>query len=331
MRIVLLGVAHWHTPFYLDPLLAMPDVAVVGVSDPALDRATEVATRANCPAFVDYRDMCGRLRPDFAFVLGRHRDMAEAARFLIAAGIPFAIEKPCALDGAEAHDIAARAAASELFAAVPFVFRYCPLLPAIQEIAAGEALHYLGFKFIGGMVDRYRQQRVAWMLDRATAGGGALLNLGIHFMDLCRVLLDGAALRVTGAAISHRTAGLSIEDHAAVLLHGRGATCLVETGYLYPAPNSVFDLHYSIRTDRHYFAARDDHTLEIVTDDRQRTTRSMPLTNVHFYPMFVRDTLARLADGRPPIADLADNAAAVDLVQAAYAAHRDAANAKDDA
>jgi hypothetical protein len=24
MRIVLIGVAHWHTPFYLDPLLTMP-------------------------------------------------------------------------------------------------------------------------------------------------------------------------------------------------------------------------------------------------------------------------------------------------------------------
>lgn len=46
--------------------------------------------------------------------------------------------------------------------------------------------------------------------------------------------IDDAALTVTGAAIGHRTAGLSIEDHAAVLLQGGGASCLVETGYLYP-------------------------------------------------------------------------------------------------
>jgi hypothetical protein len=59
--------------------------------------------------------------------------------------------------------------------------------------------------------------------------------------------------------------------------------------------------------------------LEIVTNDRQRTTREMKLTNVHFYPVFVRDTLQRLQDGRKPIAGLADNAAAVALVEAAYA------------
>jgi predicted dehydrogenase len=292
----------------------------VGVSDPDPARATAVAASAGCPAFTDYQDMCGKLRPDFAFALGRHCDMAEEARFLIASRIPFAMEKPCAISSAEAHDIADRASAAGLFVAVPFVFRYCPLIDAIKDIAGTDALQYLSFKFVGGMVDRYRQQRVEWMLDRETAGGGALLNLGIHFMDLCRVLLGGADLRVTGAAMSNRAAGLSIEDHAVVLMQGGGATCMVETGYLYPAPNSVFDLHYSIRTERHYFAARDDQTLEIVTNDRQRSTRVMNLTNVYFYPEFVRDTLRRFRDGRPPIADLADNAIAMDLVQAAYAA-----------
>jgi hypothetical protein len=48
--------------------------------------------------------------------------------------------------------------------------------------------------------------------------------------------------------------------------------------------------------------------------------RSMPLTNSFFYPTFVTDTLRRLARGEKPIADLTDMAAAMDLVEAAYAA-----------
>lgn len=319
MRIVLIGVSHWHTPFYLDPTLDMPDVSIVGVSDPDLARAQEVAARARCPAFVDYREMCATLRPDFAFALGRHCDMAEEARFLIDARIPFAMEKPCGISSAEVHDIAARAAAAGLFCAVPFVLRHCPLIQTVREVAAGEALQYIVFKFVGGMVDRYHQQRVDWMLDRSTAGGGPLLNLGVHHLDLCRVLLGNARLEVTGAAISNHSAQLSIEDHAVVLLRGSGATCAVETGYLYPAPNSVFDMHYSIRTEGHYFAARDNHTLEIVDNNRRRETREMPLTNVAFYPEFVRDTLRRVRSGERPIADLDDMAAAMDLVQAAYA------------
>ncbi len=318
MRIALIGVSHWHTPFYLDPLLEMRDVAVIGVSDPDPARAAPIAAQAGCPVFADDREMCAALKPDFVFALGRHCDMADEARFLIDSRIPFAMEKPCAISGAEARDIAARAAAAGVFAVVPYVFRYCPLIDTIREVAAGEALQYLMFKFIGGMVDRYHQQRVEWVIDRATSGGGPLLNLGVHFMDLCRVLLGGAELTVTGALMSNHAAGLNIEDHAVVLMQGGGATCMVETGYLYPAPNSVFDMHYSIRTERHYFAARDNSTLEIVTNDRTRTTRAMKLTNVFFYPEFVRDTLRRVRDGRPPIADLADNAAAVALVEAAY-------------
>jgi predicted dehydrogenase len=319
MRIVLIGVSHWHTPFYADPVLEMKDATIVGVSDPDAGRAAPLAARATCPVFTDYREMCATLRPDFAFALGRHRDMAEEARFLIDSRIPFAIEKPCALDAAEAQDIARRAAAARVFAAVPLVMRYCPLIETIREVAAGERIQYLSFKFVGGMVDRYHQQKVEWVIDRAISGGGPLLNLGIHHVDLCRVLLDHADLAVTGAMMSNRAAGLSIEDHAIMLMQGGGASCMVETGYLYPAPNSVFDMHYSIRTDQHYFAARDNATLEIVTNERQRTTRAMKLTNAFFYPEFTHDTLRRVRDGRPPIADLADNAVAVALIEAAYA------------
>ena len=33
MRIVLIGVSHWHTPFYADPVLAMTDATIVGVDE----------------------------------------------------------------------------------------------------------------------------------------------------------------------------------------------------------------------------------------------------------------------------------------------------------
>ena len=318
MRIVLIGVSHWHTPFYADPILEMTDAAIVGVSDPDVARAADLAARAKCPAFPDYRDMCGRLKPDFAFALGRHRDMADTARFLIASRIPFAIEKPCAINATEARDIAERAASAKIFAAVPLVFRYCPIIDTIREVAAGEDIQYLSFKFVGGMVDRYRQQNVEWVTDRAISGGGPLLNLGIHFVDLCRVLLNNAPLTVTGAMMSNRAAGLTIEDHAVMLMQGP-ASCMIETGYLYPAPNSVFDMHYSIRTARHYFAARDATTLEISDDARARHTREMVLINAPLYPIFVADTLRRLEHGEKPIAGLDDMVEAMRLVQDAYA------------
>lgn len=319
MRIVLIGVSHWHTPFYSEPVLPMPDATIVGVSDPDPARATTLAERAKCPVFTDFREMCDKLAPDFAFVLGRHCDMADEARFLIDRRIAFAIEKPCALNATEADEIARLARAAGSFAAVPLVMRYCPLIDTIREVAAKEQIQYLSFKFVGGMVNRYHQQNVQWVIDRTFSGGGPLLNLGIHFVDLCRVLLGNAKLTVTGAMMSNHTAKLSIEDHAIMLMRNDTTSCMVETGYLYPAPNSVFDMHFSIRTDGHYFSARDNSQLEILTNARERTTREMKLTNVFFYPEFVRDTLRRFRNGLPPIADLTDNAECVSLIEAAYA------------
>ena len=236
---------------------------------------------------------------------------------MIDARIPFAVEKPCGISAAEVQDVAVRAEAAGTFAAVPLVFRQSPMLSAIREATAGEGVQVASFKFIGGMVDRYREARCEWMLSRATAGGGALINLGVHFLDLCRVLLPDTRLAVSGAALSNTVAGLDIDDHAVVLLRGGDATCMVETGYLYPAPNSVFDLHYSIRTERHYIVVRDAGSVEVADMSRQRRVLAMPTINAPLYPGFVADVLCRVERNQPPVAGLADMAAAMELVEAA--------------
>ena len=45
MRVVLIGVSHWHTPFFLNPCLEMADVAIVGVCDPDLARTEQAAAK----------------------------------------------------------------------------------------------------------------------------------------------------------------------------------------------------------------------------------------------------------------------------------------------
>jgi predicted dehydrogenase len=320
MRLAFIGVSHWHIPLYLDPARALPGTEVVGVSDPSAALAGAVAARAGCPAFTDEDALLDRTRPDFAFVLGRHCDMAASARRLIARGIPFAIEKPCGLDSAEIADLAQRAAAAPVFAAVPFVFRDSRLFDTIRETAAGDAFHYLAFKFIAGSHDRYRAADCHWMLERKTAGGGCMLNLGVHFIDLARVLFGPGPLDVIGAAMSNAIDGLDVEDHGMVLLRAGAAMASVETGYTFPAAHMRFDQHFSLRTARHYFVVRDAETLEIYDLAHNRAVVPAPATNVPYYPGFVRDVVARAADGRPPVAGLADMLAAMRLIEAAYAA-----------
>jgi predicted dehydrogenase len=157
------------------------------------------------------------------------------------------------------------------------------------------------------------------MFARATSGGGCQLNLGVHFVDLCRLLLAPDSVAVIGAANSNMVERLDVEDHAVMVLRGGAAACVVETGYTFPAPHMSFDLHFSIRSEGHYFVARDAESLEIYDLSQRRVVEPMPITNVPYYPGFVADVLARAADDRPPLANLDDMVETFRLVETAYA------------
>lgn len=319
MRILFVGVSHWHLPLYLDPVLATPGLTVAGVTDRDPGVAAAVAARVGGRSGTDVATIADAVRPDFAIVLGRHDDMAAAAGALVERRIPFAIEKPGGLTVAEIEALAARVRAAGLFAAVPFVFRESRWLETVRTVAAGERCTYLAVKYVAGSTQRYRDTGCEWMLSRASAGGGCLLNLGIHFVDLAR-LLFGPDLAVAGATVSNAVDGDDVEDHGVLLLRADAGSAVIETGYTFPAPHMAFDLHLSIRTERHYFVATGPDRLDVLDLDRRVTSHAMPITNPPYYPGFVREALARAADGRPPVAGLDDMAEAMRLLDAGYAA-----------
>ena len=59
MRIVLIGISHWHTPFYSDPVLGMKSATIVGVSDPDAERAAPPAAQAKCPVSLACLNLVG--------------------------------------------------------------------------------------------------------------------------------------------------------------------------------------------------------------------------------------------------------------------------------
>ncbi len=70
MRVVFIGVSHWHLQLYLKPALEIPGVEIVGVSDPNSAVAKAAAERAGCKLWVDYREMCRAPPPRFCFRVG---------------------------------------------------------------------------------------------------------------------------------------------------------------------------------------------------------------------------------------------------------------------
>ena len=316
MRIAFIGASHWHLPLYLEPALAMPGVKIAGIADPDATVVDTLKSKLNCAGDTDFRALCRRVKPDLVIALGRHIDMPDEARFLISEKIPFALEKPCGLNATDVAAIANEAKAAGAFAAVPLVFRHGDFFRMLQD-EARDSIQYMSFRFIAGFPQRYRDAGCAWMLDPALSGGGCTINLAPHFLDLA-VALMGPDMTVHQAALSNAAWHERIEDYSCVTLSRGADRCVIETGYLYPAPTSTFDMHYAIRTPKRYIVAHDPETIEVVETDGRRETRRALTTNVPHYPTFMADTIAQLRSGKPPVASLSDMVPVMRLVDAVY-------------
>lgn len=318
MRVVYIGASHWHLPIYLNPVLKMEDASVVGIHDPSKEVASSLGRKLGCEWSSDYRELCERTAPDFAFVLGRHCDMAEAVAHFVEQGIPCAVEKPCGLSAAEVEGIAEKAAASGHFVAVPLVFRQSDLVSALRKMAPLEELKYLSFKFISKPATHYLDDGCPWMLDKTQAGGGALINVGFHFIDLLQFLFPQEPLQVEASLVRSTAFGYSVEDYALVGVRAGDAVGVVETGYIYPAAHEYMDMHYSICGEGRYFVVKGPQELEVSDSSGRMERLAMGTTNVSYYPAFIADTLRRAREGAPPVAGLFDAAAALRAIERAY-------------
>ncbi len=72
-----------------------------------------------------------------------------------------------------------------------FVLRYMPgirqMKAIIQAGAIGEVYHFRSHMFHGSYVDANRP--MSWRLRKSTSGGGALMDLGAHLIDITRYLI----------------------------------------------------------------------------------------------------------------------------------------------
>lgn len=118
----------------------------------------------------------------------RHHDLLLQA---IAAGKPVYCEKPLALNGGEARQVAAAARAAGVPVGLTFNYRFIPAVIRAGELLAegalGEIYTFRADYLHTGYQDPLRP--MSWRMRRAQSGGGALVDLGAHVIDLVRCLL----------------------------------------------------------------------------------------------------------------------------------------------
>lgn len=317
MRLALFDVSHWHFPLY-DAALRQPGVQIVGCCDAEGIAGQAVAMKYGCPLLS--RSALLDLDFDFALVFSRHADMPAVASQLIARGRSFLMEKPCGVTSAAVRKLEQDATAAGVHVAVPFILRASDLLKRLTDEGrlASAGYRHMAFRFIPGPLSRY-EASAPWMLSQAVSGGGSAINVGVHFYDLVHVLAGEPIVAVSGQTQRFRT-DTDVEELAVfTLTTASGHLATVSTGYLYPtSAGDQREFSFSVAHDAAYFQGfADQLTMKRRGSTEPRSERFDYETD-RYYPIFLADTLQRVASGREPSAGLREAARALAVVEAGY-------------
>ncbi len=117
-----------------------------------------------------------------------HRDVLLTA---FAAGKHVCCEKPLALNAAEARELVAAAAQAGVTCGMVFNYRFVPAIMRARNIIndglLGDIFEFRAEYLHTGYEDP--QRPMSWRMRKEQSGGGALVDLGSHVIDLVRYLL----------------------------------------------------------------------------------------------------------------------------------------------
>ena len=242
-----------------------------------------------------------------------HRQTVAA----LAAGKHVLVEKPMAITVAEAEQMRDAAAQADRVLCVGHMWRYRDEVRAVRDRIASGAL---------GRVVRTRGYGIhagwgpsGWFTDPALAGGGALIDMGIHALDTARFLLGDPLPRRVVASLGN---GFGPPDHdrpPAVDTDGvvlvdwdNGVRSVVECGWWQPVLDGL-----EAETDI-YATGGHARIWPDVTADRPPAT-DYDHCDLPMYAAQMADFLRCCANGGVPAASADVGVEAVRLVEAAVA------------
>jgi len=221
-RLAFLGTG-WIGRSRLEAILAAGVAEAIAVCDPS-DECAELAL-AFAPAAVRTETLDGllELAPDGLVIATPSAQHAGEAIAALNRGVPVFCQKPLGVSAGEVRRVVGAARRADCLLGVDFSYRPAEAVRAAAALLREGALgtdHAVDLTFHNA----YGPDK-PWFYERALSGGGCLMDLGVHLIDLALWLFDHPAVEVAAARLTAggRPAGRDeVEDFALATLQLAG-------------------------------------------------------------------------------------------------------------
>jgi predicted dehydrogenase len=340
LGIGIIGLHHLHPVDYLTHFRALEQTEVRGIFEEDATLRGEVCSKAGIQEHSELDELLGREDIDLVVLFLPHADCPKAAEKAARAGKHLIVEKPMAATAAGIRQMIEATQKAGVTLSAPYCWRCHPAAREIKRLVAdgvlGEVVALQG-RCAAGSVERYRANGIQpWILDKEKGGGGPMHNLGVHWIDLFRWLLEDEVQEVTGM-VSHMQHHVEVEDNSFALLRFEGgATASLDISYSvpngYPAGRDLFIGIRGTRGALSWMPAWGGTADEVfVCSDREDMvdgpvrTFQIGSSEVGGYGgisglVYLRETAAAIAAGRPPEITGLDGLRALQVVEAVYKA-----------
>lgn len=336
----IIGLHHLHPRDYLPHFQALPQTEVRGIAEIDADLLGQVCRETGIQGHTDLEELLQRPDIDLVLLFLPHADCPEAVERAVRAGKQVIVEKPMAATSEGIRRMIVAAEKAGVYLSSPYCWRYHPVARQIKRLVDDGVLGQivaLEGRCAAGSPTRYQADGISsWILEKEAAGGGSMHNLGVHWIDLFRWLLQDEVETVTGM-VSHLQHQLEVEDNSFALLRFRGgATAALDISYSVPAEYPAGrDLFIGIRgsrgalswspawgdtADELFLCSSQPDFVDGPVRTLQTSSRAVPGYGGISGLAYLRGAVEEIVAGSPPAVTGRDGLRALEVVEAVYAA-----------
>ena len=310
IRVALLG-SGYVQEFHARAVHEHPNAELVAVANWREQSANALAERYAIPRVTtDWNEIVEATDVDAAVVATPNALHAPQSVALLRAGKHVIVEKPMATSVAECDEMIDVSRASGALLMVAHCWRFRDEVLAMRErVASGELGEVVKTRGYGAHATWGPE---GWFVDPALAGGGALVDMGVHAIDTARFLLGDPTPSRVCAAIGTRYGTYQVDDDGVLLITwSNGTNSVVESGWWQPHVGGL-EADTEVYGTKGYARIWDPQP---PSEDYKHDTQPM-------YSAQMAEFLDAIAEGRQPRPSGEDGRVVMQVVEDAYRSAR---------